>query len=63
MIQILTFLNSSFKVQYLCVDGDPWFGGKDVALVSGYANTMQAEIVNMEQDDNQNWKSHQTFTR
>ena len=42
---------SSFKVQCVCINGDAWFRGKDVALVLGYANTKQALIKNVEDDD------------
>ena len=51
MTQIQTFQNSSFKVQCLCVSGEPWFGGKDVATVLGYANTKQAIIKHVDDDD------------
>lgn len=51
MTQIQTFQNSSFKVECVCVSGDPWFRGKDVATILGYKNTMQAVIVNVDEDD------------
>ena len=54
MTQIQTFQNSSFnrgKVQCACVSGEPWFRGKDVATVLGYANTKQAIIKNVDGDD------------
>ena len=51
MTQIQTFENSSFKVQCVCVSGEPWFRGRDVATVLGYANTTKAIINNVEEDD------------
>ena len=51
MTAIQTFQNSSFKVQCFCVDGNPWFRGKDVATVLGYVNTKQAIRVNVDDDD------------
>ena len=41
MTQIQTFQNASFKVQCVCVSGEPWFRGKDVAMMLGYANTVK----------------------
>ena len=51
MTQIQTFQNASFKVQCVCVSGEPWFRGRDVATVLGYANTTKAIINNVEEDD------------
>ena len=51
MTQIQTFENSSFKVQCVCVSGEPWFKGKEVATILGYKNTMQAIRVNVDDDD------------
>ena len=42
MTTIQTFENSSFKVQYVCVDGNPWFRGNDVAKVLGYSRARDA---------------------
>ncbi len=53
MTAIQTFQNSSFKVQRVCVDGNPWCRGKDVATVLGYVNTKQALIKNVDEDDKQ----------
>ena len=44
MTQIQTFENSSFKVQCVCVSGEPWFKGKEVA-------TILAIRVNVDDDD------------
>ena len=51
MTAIQTFQNSSFKVQCFCVDGNPWFRGKDVATVLGYADTKKAIAKNVDDDD------------
>ena len=51
MTQIQTFQNASFKVQCVCVSGEPWFKGKDVAKILGYNNTTQALIKNVDDDD------------
>ncbi len=53
MTTVQTFQNSSFKVQCFCVDGNPWFRGKDVATVLGYVNTKQALIKNVDEEDQQ----------
>ena len=42
MTTIQTFENSSFKVQYVCVKGNPWFRGNDVAKVLGYSRPRDA---------------------
>ena len=51
MTQIQTFQNASFKVQCVCVSGEPWFRGRDVATILGYNNTTQAIRVNVDDDD------------
>ena len=53
MTQIQTFQppNSNLKIQGICINGDPWFRGKDIATVLGYANTTQALIKNVDDDD------------
>ena len=53
MTTIQTFQNSNFKVQCICVDGSPWFRGKDVATVLGYADTKKAITKNVDDDDRQ----------
>ena len=42
MTTIQTFQNSSFKVQYVCVEGNPWFRGNDVAEILGYSRPRNA---------------------
>ena len=50
MTQIQTFQNSSFKVECICVKGEPWFRGKDVAMILGYQNTAKAIMVHVHSD-------------
>ena len=50
MTQIETFQNSSFTVECICVKGEPWFRGKDVATILGYANTKKAIIMHVHSD-------------
>ena len=40
MTQLETFQN--FKVQYVCVKGNPWFRGNDVAEILGYIRPRKA---------------------
>ena len=61
MTQIKTFEESSFKVQCVCVSGEPWFKGKEVATILGYKNTMQAIRVNVDDDDNKNGRAGQAI--
>ncbi len=51
MTQIQTFQNSSFKVQCVCVSGEPWFRGRDVATVLGYTISRKAIIDHVKEDD------------
>ena len=51
MTQIETFSNSSFSVQCMCVKGEPWFKGQEVARMLGYANTAKAILNNVGDDD------------
>jgi len=51
MTQIQTFKKSSFEVQCICVKGDAWFKGKDIANILGYKNAMQVVGVNVDEDE------------
>ena len=53
MTQIETFQYSSFKIQGICVNGDPWFKGKDIAVVLGYTNSRKAITDHVCEDDKQ----------
>ena len=52
MTQIQTFQppNSNSKIQGICINGDPWFRGKDVAMFLNYADTNQAIRVHVDED-------------
>jgi len=52
MTQIQTFHHTDlgFKVQCVCIDGEPWFRGEDVATILGYTNTAEA-IDGFDDDD------------
>lgn len=46
------FNNPNFgNVRTVIIDNEPWFVGKDVAIILGYANTSQAIQVNVDEDD------------
>ena len=51
MTQTQTFQNSTYKIECVFVDDNPWFRGKEVATVLGYANTTKAIINNVDGDD------------
>ena len=51
MTQTQTFQNSTYKIECVFVDDNPWFRGKDVATVLGYANTTKAITNNVDEDD------------
>jgi prophage antirepressor-like protein len=38
------------------VDSDPWFRAKDIATVLGYANTKQAILSNVDEEDKRKLK-------
>ena len=51
MSDIKTFSNAAFSIECIMVDGVPWFKGKEVATLLGYANTMQAIRTHVEERD------------
>ena len=63
MTRIETFSNSSFSVQCLCVSGEPWFKGKEVARMLGYVNTAKAILNNVDDDDKLNLKKSPKVTK
>ena len=56
MITPFAQAGSDFQIQYVMVDGEPWFRGKEVAKLLGYANTTQAILSNVEGDDRKKLK-------
>jgi prophage antirepressor-like protein len=51
-----TSSDSDFQLQYLVLDGEPWFRGKDAAALLGYANTKQAIQTHVHDDDRKKLK-------
>ena len=51
MNKIVNFSNASFNMECMLVDDTPWFKGREVATILGYANTKQAIIHNVDDDD------------
>ena len=47
----MSFSNAAFSIDYILVDGVPWFKGKEVATLLGYANTKNAIINNVRDQD------------
>ena len=40
-----------YELTYIVVDGEPWFKAKRVATLLGYANTAQAILAHVGEDD------------
>lgn len=52
MNELKIFNNPDFgELRAVTIDGEPWFVGKDVALVLGYKNTRQALATNVDDED------------
>lgn len=52
MNDIKTFSNEEFgSVRTISIDGEPWFVGKDVAEVLGYAKPLNAIAKHVDEDD------------
>ena len=50
--EIKVFDNEQFgRVRTVCVDGEPWFVGKDVAEILGYSNTRDALGKHVDDED------------
>lgn len=46
MNEMMIFNNPEFgSVRTVCIDGEPWLVGKDVAEILGYSNTRAAILV------------------
>lgn len=45
------FKNDEFSIKSLVIDNEPWFVGKDIAHILGYANANDALIKHVDQDD------------
>ena len=52
MTELQTFTNEQLgAIRTLTIEGDPWFVGKDVAQMLGYANTKDALSKHVDQED------------
>lgn len=52
MNELTTFTNEEFgSIRTAQIDGEPWFAGKDVALVLGYKNPQDAVRKNVDEED------------
>lgn len=52
MNEIMIFNNPEFgSVRTVCIDGEPWLVGKDVAAILGYSNPRKALIDHVDADD------------
>ena len=54
MNNIVNFSNAAFNLECIVVDDMPWFKGREVATILNYANTKQAIINNVSNDDKKN---------
>ncbi len=55
MNEIMTFVNEEFgSVRTVCINGEPWLVGKDVALILGYRDTFGALKKHVDTEDRQN---------
>lgn len=56
--QLIVFENPAFgKVRTALIDGNPWFVGKDVAVILGYSNTSKALADHVDPEDKLNNES------
>ena len=50
--EIRVFDNEQFgKVRTICIDGEPWFVGKDVAEILGYSRPADAIRGHVDEED------------
>lgn len=56
MAGLQIFKNSEFgEVRTIQIDGEPWFVGKDVAEILGYAKPLNALSTHIDEDDSLKW--------
>lgn len=56
MNEIMTFVNEEFgSVRTVCIDGNPWLVGKDVAIMLGYVKPNNALASHVDEDDSLKW--------
>lgn len=52
MNEMMIFNNPEFgSVRTVCIDGEPWLVGKDVAEILGYSNTRAAILRHVDEED------------
>ena len=52
MQELEMFKNEEFgEVRTLLIDGEPWFVGKDIAIILGYAKPLNALSTHVDEDD------------
>ena len=52
MNEIMTFVNEEFgTIRTVCIDGEPWLVGKDVADMLGYSNSRDALAKHVDNED------------
>lgn len=57
MEKVQVFKNEEFEVRTVEVDGEPWFVGKDVAAILGYADPNKAIATHVDAEDKLNDKT------
>lgn len=58
MNELQIFKNSDFgEVRTMVIDGEPWFVGKDVAVVLGYQNSSRDINRHVDEEDRQNYQN------
>lgn len=56
MNEIMTFVNEEFgSVRTVCIDGNLWLVGKDVAIMLGYVKPNNALASHVDEDDSLKW--------
>ena len=56
MNEMMIFNNPEFgSVRTVCIDGEPWLVGTDVALILGYAKPNNALASHVDEDDSLKW--------
>lgn len=59
---VINFENAEFgSIRTVVIDGEPWFVGKDVAKILGYANPSEAILDHVDDDDKLNSKMLSSF--
>ena len=63
MNEMMVFNNPEFgSVRTVCIDGEPWLVGKDVAEILGYKDISHSILAHVEAEDRVNSKTQGCFT-